>query len=94
MAFQVLAAAKDLETGKSIDEIKDHLKDIYHRTITIDVLIDNLDCLVAGGRVSRLAGALTKLINLKLIIRLNEESLDALLSRVVARKTLSSIARL
>ena len=77
LAFQVLAAAKDLEAGKSIDEIKDHLKDIYHRT-TIDVLIDNLDCLVAGGRVSRLAGALTKLINLKLIIRLNEESLDVI----------------
>lgn len=77
LAFQVLAAAKDLEAGKNIDEIKDHLKDIYHRT-TIDVLIDNLDCLVAGGRVSRLAGALTKLINLKLIIRLNEESLDVI----------------
>src|SRR5699024_3070210 len=77
LVFQVLAAAKDLEAGKNIDEIKDHLKDIYHRT-TIDVLIDNLDCLVAGGRVSRLAGALTKLINLKLIIRLNEESLDVI----------------
>ncbi len=77
MNQSLVAAAKDLEAGKSIDEIKDHLKDIYHRT-TIDVLIDNLDCLVAGGRVSRLAGALTKLINLKLIIRLNEESLDVI----------------
>ena len=28
LAFQVLAAAKDLEAGKNIDEIKDHLKDI------------------------------------------------------------------
>src|SRR5699024_7767994 len=44
----------------------------------IDVLIDNLDCLVAGGRVSRLAGALTILINLKLIIRLNKEYLHVI----------------
>ena len=40
------------------------------------MLVDNLDCLVAGGRVSRFAGALTKLINLKIIVRLNEHSLD------------------
>ena len=72
LAFQVLAAAKE---GRSIAEIKEHCADIYSRT-TIDVLVDNLDCLVAGGRVSRFAGALTKLINLKIIVRLNEHSLD------------------
>ncbi|MEE5988935.1 DegV family protein [Ligilactobacillus equi] len=75
LAFQVLAAAKDLQAGKSIDEIKAHCLDIYSRT-TIDVYIDNLDCLVAGGRVSKMAGLLTKLINLKVIVRLRDESLD------------------
>lgn len=49
--------------------------DIHKRTTT-DVLVDNMDCLVAGGRVSKLAGALTKLINLKIIVRLRENSLD------------------
>lgn len=75
LAFQVLAAAKDAEAGKTIAEIKAHCEDIFART-TIDVLVDNLDCLVAGGRVSRFAGALTKLINLKIIVRLREHSLD------------------
>ncbi len=75
LAFQVLAAAKDAREGKTIAEIKEHCADIYSRT-TVDVLVDNLDCLVAGGRVSRFAGALTKLINLKIIVRLNEHSLD------------------
>lgn len=75
LSFQVLAAAKDTKEGKSIEEIKAHCLDIYKRTTT-DVLVDNMDCLVAGGRVSKLAGALTKLINLKIIVRLRENSLD------------------
>lgn len=75
LAFQVLAAAKDAQEGKSVAEIVAHCADIAKRT-TIDVLVDNLDCLVAGGRVSKMAGMLTKLINLKVIVRLNDESLD------------------
>lgn len=75
LAFQVLAAAKDVVAGKSVDDIIAHCKDIHQRTTT-DVLIDNLDCLVAGGRVSKMAGMLTKLINLKVIVRLRENSLD------------------
>ena len=75
LSFQVLAAAKDAKEGKSIEEIKAHCLDIHKRTTT-DVLVDNMDCLVAGGRVSKLAGALTKLINLKIIVRLRENSLD------------------
>ena len=75
LAFQVLAAAKDAKANKSIDEIVKHCEQIAKRT-TIDVLVDNLDCLVAGGRVSKMAGMLTKLINLKVIVRLNFESLD------------------
>lgn len=75
LSFQVLAAARDARKGKSIEEIEAHCLDIHKRTTT-DVLVDNMDCLVAGGRVSRLAGALTKLINLKIIVRLRENSLD------------------
>ena len=75
LAFQVLAAAKDIQAGKSLEEIIAHCQDIHKRT-TIDVLIDNLDCLVAGGRVSKMAGMLTKLINLKIIVRLRDNSLD------------------
>ena len=42
LAFQVLAAAKDAEAGKTIAEIKAHCEDIFART-TIDVLVDNLE---------------------------------------------------
>lgn len=74
-AFQVLAAAKDAQAGKSVAEIVDHCRDIYSRT-SIDVLIDSLDCLVAGGRVSRMTGLLTKLANIKVVVELHDQSLD------------------
>ncbi|GAJ26299.1 hypothetical protein JCM15457_1222 [Liquorilactobacillus sucicola DSM 21376 = JCM 15457] len=77
LAFQVLGAAADIAAGKTIAEIKQHCADIYKRT-RINVLIDNLDCLVKGGRISRFAGAVTKLINLKVIVQLNNKSLDVI----------------
>lgn len=74
-AFQVLAAAKDAAAGKTIAEIQAHCKDILERT-TIDVLVDNLDNILSGGRLGKMASMLTKLINLKVIVRLREGSLD------------------
>lgn len=74
-AFQVLAAAKDAAAGKTIAEIQAHCKDILERT-TIDVLVDNLDNILSGGRLGKMASMLTKLINLKIIVRLRENSLD------------------
>ncbi|MFT8726959.1 MAG: DegV family protein [Liquorilactobacillus ghanensis] len=75
LAFQVLAAAQDAQAGKTAIEIQQHCQEVHQRT-RINVLIDNLDCLVKGGRLSRFAGAITKLINLKVIVQLNENSLD------------------
>lgn len=74
-AFQVLAAAKDAQAGKSIEEIQKHCEDILERT-TIDVLVDNLDNILSGGRLGKMASMLTKLINLKVVVRLREDSLD------------------
>lgn len=74
-AFQVLAAAKDAAAGKTIAEIQAHCKDILERT-TIDVLVDNLDNILSGGRLGKMASMLTKLINLKVIVRLRGNSLD------------------
>ena len=74
-AFQVLAAAKDAAAGKTMAEIQAHCKDILERT-TIDVLVDNLDNILSGGRLGKMASMLTKLINLKVIVRLRENSLD------------------
>lgn len=75
LGFQVIAAAQDARAGKSIEEIKKHLKDIHSRTY-VDVFVDELDCLIAGGRISRFAGAITKLMNIKVIIHLTDDTLE------------------
>lgn len=93
LAYQVIAAAKDLADGKSIAEIKEHCLQIYKRT-RINVLIDNLDCLVKGGRVSRLAGTLTKLINLKVIVELGDSSLDPVVKGRSKKTLLDSVKNL
>lgn len=74
-AFQVLTAAKDAQAGKTVAQIKEHCADVYSRT-SIDVLIDNLDCLVAGGRVSKMTGLITKLANIKVVVELHDKTLD------------------
>ncbi len=75
MAFQVLAAADDVRAGKSVQEIQQHCAEIYSRT-SVEVLIDNLDCLVAGGRISKMAGLITKLANIKVVVELHDKALD------------------
>lgn len=74
-AFQVIAAAKDVAAGKSIEYIKLHCAEICART-TVHVMIDSLDCLVAGGRVNKMLGAFTKLANIKVVAELKNKSLD------------------
>lgn len=67
MAFQILAAAKLIEAGGTVEEavakmatVRDHSK-LY-------LAIDNLDNLVAGGRISKFAGTLSSLLNIKLML--------------------------
>lgn len=74
-AFQVIAAAQDVAAGKSIEYIKLHCAEICART-TVHVMIDSLDCLVAGGRVNKMLGAFTKLANIKVIAELKNKSLE------------------
>ncbi|GBG95865.1 DegV family protein [Ligilactobacillus salitolerans] len=75
LAFQVLAAAQDVRDGKNIAEIKEHCAEIYSRT-SIEVLIDSLDCIVAGGRISKMTGLIAKLANIKVVVELHDKTLD------------------
>lgn len=68
MAFQILEAAQVIEAGGSVEdavakmaEVRDHSK-LY-------LAIDNLDNLVAGGRISKFAGTLSSLLNIKLMLQ-------------------------
>lgn len=91
LAFQVLAAADDAKNGKSVSEIIEHCVDIKERT-EISVLIDNLDALVQGGRLNRFAGALTNLLNIKIVVKLLEDGLH-IVYKGRSRKSLLKYAR-
>ncbi|MCT4395760.1 DegV family protein [Periweissella beninensis] len=91
LAFQVLAAAADAKNGKSVTEIVAHCTDIKERT-EISVLIDNLDALVQGGRLNRFAGALTNLLNIKIVVKLLEDGLH-IVYKGRSRKSLLKYAR-
>lgn len=77
LAYQVVAAAQDVEAGKSLAETIAHLDDIRSRTETY-VFLDSLDALQRGGRISRMADLLTKLIKLKVIVRLTDTELEVI----------------
>lgn len=67
LAFQVVAAAQLAEQGVDLDTILAKLRDIRdHSEIYLAVV--NLNNLVAGGRISKMAGALSNLLNIKVML--------------------------
>lgn len=74
-AFQILAAAKLAESGASMSEITAEIKKIQqHSKAYLAVL--NMDNLVAGGRISKAAGMVTSLLNVKIVIEIIDGKLE------------------
>ena len=71
MAFQIIAAAKVIENGGSVDNAVAKMKDVYDHT-KLFLAIDKLDNLVAGGRVSKFAGTLSNLLNIKVMLEIKD----------------------
>ncbi|WP_225047278.1 DegV family protein [Lacticaseibacillus kribbianus] len=76
MAFQVIAAAKMIEAGKSIDEIVARMAEVRDHT-KLMMGVSNLDNLVKGGRLSRVSGMLSTLLNIKVILEVTGGELVA-----------------
>ena len=68
MAFQIVEAAKVLEAGGSVDDAVAKMKDVLAKS-KLYLAIDNPDNLVAGGRISKFAGALSSLLNIKVMLQ-------------------------
>lgn len=76
-AFQVLEAAKLAEEGKSMEDIKKHVTHIRDNT-QLYMGVVNLNNLVKGGRLSKAAGFLTNILNIKIMLELKDASLNIL----------------
>lgn len=70
--FQVIAAARALEQGKSLEEALAAAKRTQQQT-ELFFSVDDLTYLIKGGRIGRLAGAIGTFLNIRPIIQLNKE---------------------
>jgi len=67
LAFQIIEAAKLIEQDASMAEVLAKMENVRD-TSKIYLAIMKLDNLVAGGRISRFSGALSNLLNIKLML--------------------------
>jgi DegV family protein with EDD domain len=70
--LQVLKAAELAESGCPLKEIL-HKLEKYRSKMNIFVLLNTLENIVKGGRLSRFQGTLGKLLDIKILLRNNEE---------------------
>lgn len=87
----VLEASRMIQEGLSCEEIIDNLSDVCTRTHGF-IAVDTLDYLIRGGRLSKAAGAIGTLLQLKPIISYNEEGQLYTYTKVRGRK--KSIAKM
>lgn len=67
MAFQVIAAAKMAQAGKSMAEILTAIEEIRTHT-KLYLTVTSLDNLVAGGRLNRAVGFVGAFLNIKVVL--------------------------
>ncbi|MBD5806612.1 DegV family protein [Limosilactobacillus walteri] len=68
MAFQIVEAAEVIENGGSVDDAIAKMREVLNKS-KLYLAIDNLDNLVAGGRISKFAGAVSNLLNIKVMLQ-------------------------
>ncbi|WP_034550044.1 DegV family protein [Carnobacterium funditum] len=81
LAFQVIEAAKLATNGANEETILNKIEAVKART-SLFICVRTLDNLVKGGRVSRVVGTVSNLMNMKLIFELVDGKLE---SRVKGR---------
>src|SRR5699024_6016124 len=72
--FQVLAAAKDAQAGKSMAEIIDHVKKI-RSTQKLEMMVVNLQNLIKGGRLGALSGRIATMLNIRIALQMPQGKL-------------------
>lgn len=67
--FQVLAAAKDAQAGKSVDEILAHV-DKIKKSQQLRMMVVDLKNLIKGGRLGALSGKIATLLNIRIELQM------------------------
>ncbi|HFX4103962.1 DegV family protein [Streptococcus pyogenes] len=77
MKFQVVEAAKMAKAGASLNEISAAVQAIKSKT-ELYIGVSTLENLVKGGRIGRVTGVLSSLLNVKVVMALKNDELKTL----------------
>lgn len=83
--LQVIRAAELASEGKTVDEIIANLSD-YRDNMNILIILNTLENVVKGGRLSKLQGSLAKILNIKIILERIEGGKVGILEKVRGKK--------
>jgi DegV family protein with EDD domain len=83
--LQVLRAAEMAESGRSLEEIIDELKQ-YRSKMNILILLNTLDNIIKGGRLSRFQGTIGKLLDIKILLHNTSQGKVVVQAKVRGRK--------
>lgn len=77
LGLQVIKAAELSIQGLSLEEIVEHLQ-AYRDKMNIFILLNTLENVVKGGRLSKFQGTLTKILNIKILLQNIQGSVEML----------------
>lgn len=81
----VLYARDLINEGKSINEVADELNKLKNRTCSY-FTVEHLKYLVRGGRLSKLSGTIGSLLNIKPVLRVDDEGKLVSYKKTISRK--------
>ena len=75
MKFQVTEAAKMAKEGASLEEILTKIEEVKEKT-ELYIGLSTLENLVKGGRIGRVSGLISSLLNIRVIMQMKDHQLE------------------
>ena len=75
LKFQVVEAAKLAQEGKDMEEIVTRIEDVKNHT-ELYIGVSTLENLVKGGRIGRVTGLLSSLLNIRVVMQMKDHELQ------------------
>lgn len=78
MKFQVVEAAKLAKEGKDLETILAHIEEVKNHT-ELYIGVSTLENLVKGGRIGRVTGLLSSLLNIRVVMQMKNHELQPII---------------
>lgn len=75
MKFQVVAAARAAKNGSSLEEVLAKIEEVKKKT-ELFIGVSTLENLVKGGRIGRVTGLISSLLNIRVVMELKDHVLN------------------